>query len=383
MESLKSTLTRRVRRGSLSKQEEVAPDATPEVPEAVAKEQIPRSSETLRKLLQETESRKHEFEKRVKDKTVQSDPFVKTLLPFPSDDVVVRTLERKARTVSPSVPSESALKGVPQYVYKCLDFYRENWEEVCRTYADPQNSHQLPPFDQSKLSPLSYELFEEGVPTDGNLQKIFEKDTPTLKKKDSKLGAEIKLSKIEEPKDEVDASLLQAYGPTTDKENAENRKKDRNNVFNLFKDLIEVPQDEEETIPRPFKETVETRILVECKKLNWKPTHLLDPIFGVMALYDIHKKRKVSENFYFDLNSGVCLNLIDIPATPRSTFTESNWKSTKAIFHVTEASPDVVLIIRLERTLSGDLDTLYDFYANFDKLKDKEKDKMQNYIKVP
>ena len=42
------------------------------------------------------------------------------------------------------------------------------------------------------------------------------------------------------------------------------------------------------------------RILVVCNKLDLQLN--IEPIFATLALYDVKSKRKVSENFHFDMN---------------------------------------------------------------------------------
>ena len=43
------------------------------------------------------------------------------------------------------------------------------------------------------------------------------------------------------------------------------------------------------------------RILVKCLELSLALQDI-EPVFASMALYDAREKRKVSENFYFDMN---------------------------------------------------------------------------------
>ena len=48
-------------------------------------------------------------------------------------------------------------------------------------------------------------------------------------------------------------------------------------------------------------ENIKHRILVQCNQLELNLK--VEPIFASMALYDAKLKRKVSENFYFDMNN--------------------------------------------------------------------------------
>ena len=48
--------------------------------------------------------------------------------------------------------------------------------------------------------------------------------------------------------------------------------------------------------------------IVYIFRLNLK----IEPIFASMALYDARERRKVSENFYFDLNSEDVRKMIEV-----------------------------------------------------------------------
>ncbi len=66
------------------------------------------------------------------------------------------------------------------------------------------------------------------------------------------------------------------------------------------------PQPEAECVERrataeePQESRARHRILVQCNKLELSLQ--VEPIFASMALFDAREKKKVSENFYFDLN---------------------------------------------------------------------------------
>lgn len=64
--------------------------------------------------------------------------------------------------------------------------------------------------------------------------------------------------------------------------------------------------DEEEpierlSVPDVPKEHFGQRLLVKCLSLKFEIE--IEPIFASLALYDVKEKKKISENFYFDLNS--------------------------------------------------------------------------------
>ncbi|GCB65096.1 hypothetical protein scyTo_0013416, partial [Scyliorhinus torazame] len=103
------------------------------------------------------------------------------------------------------------------------------------------------------------------------------------------------------------------------------------------------------------------------------------PIFGVLALYDVKEKKKISENFYFDLNSDQMKGLLrpHIPHVAISTLARST------IFSITYPSTDIFLVIKLEKVLQqGDIGECAEPYMvmkESDSSKHKEKvEKLKN-----
>uniref|UniRef100_A0A8C6V255 Dedicator of cytokinesis 8 n=1 Tax=Neogobius melanostomus TaxID=47308 RepID=A0A8C6V255_9GOBI len=82
----------------------------------------------------------------------------------------------------------------------------------------------------------------------------------------------------------------------------------------------------------------------------------IEPLFATMALYDLKEKKKISENFYCDLNNDL---------------------ARAAIFSITYPSPDIYLVIKLEKVLQqGEITACADPYMTLRecdsaKIKDK------------
>ena len=69
----------------------------------------------------------------------------------------------------------------------------------------------------------------------------------------------------------------------------------------------------------------------------------IEPLFAIMALYDAKDRKKISENFYFDLTPEPTKKLLvnHIPYQDISTLSRS------CIFSITYPSPDIFIVIRV------------------------------------
>ena len=61
----------------------------------------------------------------------------------------------------------------------------------------------------------------------------------------------------------------------------------------------------------PLKEDKGLEFCVEVKELTFE-IGAIEPLFGILAVYDIKKKLKLSENFYFDINSEQTIDMLGV-----------------------------------------------------------------------
>lgn len=150
--------------------------------------------------------------------------------------------------------------------------------------------------------------------------------------------------------DPLISGLLDRLPPDqVDQANETRRVEDRQD--GLFSLCIE--NDPEEAVERRLPaeipiEHVGHRIMVKC--IHLKLELEVEPIFASMAIYDAKERKKVSENFYFDMNTDGLKRMLSahVPYSDVST------QSRSAVFEISNPSSDLFLVIRLEKVLQGD-----------------------------
>lgn len=97
-----------------------------------------------------------------------------------------------------------------------------------------------------------------------------------------------------------------------------------------------------------------------------------EPLYAHMSLYDIRRRKKMSENFYFDFNS--------VAGFSNGNEIDTTTRSRTCIFDIdgseSNTGEDLFLVIRLEKPLRGDSDLATsavlntpEFSVNVDKVK--------------
>lgn len=78
-----------------------------------------------------------------------------------------------------------------------------------------------------------------------------------------------------------------------------------------------------------------------------------EPIYAHMSLYDVRRRKKMSENFYFDFNSCSTATGNEIDTSTRSRTCVLDIDGTGST-----TGDDLFLVIRLEKPLRGDSDSI-------------------------
>ncbi|XP_072019097.1 dedicator of cytokinesis protein 7-like isoform X1 [Amphiura filiformis] len=133
--------------------------------------------------------------------------------------------------------------------------------------------------------------------------------------------------------------------------NAETRRNTRNHhIFSLYPPLDDVDAIERRSVANIPQDHFGYRLMIKC--LTLKLELEVEPIFASMALYDVREKKKISENFYFDLNTENIKSMLK----PHLGYPDVSSLARSALFSITYPSSDVYIVIKLEKVLQqGDI----------------------------
>ncbi|XP_058034694.1 dedicator of cytokinesis protein 7 isoform X6 [Ahaetulla prasina] len=312
---------------------------------------------------------------------VDSGPM-RDLFEFPSDDIEVIYSPQECRTLVSAVPEESEMDP---HVRDCVRSYTEDWAIVNRKYHKLGTGFNPNTLDKQKerQKGLPKQIFESDEAPDGN---SYQDEQDDLKRRSMSIDDTPRGSwacSIFDLKNSLPDALLPNLLDRTpneeiDHQNDEQRKSNRHKE--LF--ALHPAPDEEEPIerlgiPEIPKEHFGQRLLVKCLSLKFEIE--IEPIFASLALYDVKEKKKISENFYFDLNSEQMKSMLR-PHVPPAAITTL---ARSAIFSITYPSQDVFLVIKLEKVLQqgdiGECAEPYMIMKEADAAKNKEKlDKLKS-----
>nr|XP_019958252.1 PREDICTED: dedicator of cytokinesis protein 8 [Paralichthys olivaceus] len=267
---------------------------------------------------------------------------------FPEDDLKVEQVEKECRTVRFSVPEDGV--ELEPHVRDCVKSYTQPWLVVSRrcqgdgwgAYSERAGLHKL----------LRKQTFESDVQSEDQQKTV---KSPTLAGLSDDSGRTLTSSDFNlrclTPDQRVEGLLAFSSHEELDRFNQDSRQGNRHpELFALYPPADEEDAVEIRPIPDCPKEHTGDRILVRCQAIKY-----------------------ISENFYCDLNSEHFKNLLKLhsPHVDHSTLARS------AIFSVTYPSPDIFLVIKIEKVLQqGEISDCADPYMTLrecDSAKNKDK----------
>uniref|UniRef100_A0A7M4EV02 Dedicator of cytokinesis 7 n=1 Tax=Crocodylus porosus TaxID=8502 RepID=A0A7M4EV02_CROPO len=302
---------------------------------------------------------------------VDSGPL-RDLLEFPRDDIEVVYTPRECRTLVSAVPEERYEAANQRLKKTLLDIFCFRYYKM-GTGFNPNTSDK----QKERQKGLPKQIFESDEAPDGN---SYQDEQDDLKRRSMSIDDTPRGSwacSIFDLKNSLPDALLPNLLDRTPNEEIDHQNDDQRKS-NRHKELFALhpAPDEEEpierlSVPEVPKEHFGQRLLVKCLSLKFEIE--IEPIFASLALYDVKEKKKISENFYFDLNSEQMKGMLrpHVPPAAISTLARS------AIFSITYPSQDVFLVIKLEKVLQqGDIGECAEPYMIFkeaDAAKNKEK----------
>eukprot|EP01114_Cavostelium_apophysatum_P015137 TRINITY_DN4064_c0_g1_i2.p1 TRINITY_DN4064_c0_g1~~TRINITY_DN4064_c0_g1_i2.p1 ORF type:complete len:1824 (-),score=558.97 TRINITY_DN4064_c0_g1_i2:115-5586(-) len=269
---------------------------------------------------------------------------LKDIASFPEHDVEVVEQERHRRTRHSTVPDDLNKEKISgTYVQDCVDFFSQNWKVVQKSSLQFTNNSLPGPVDPDKLPERLYDVDME---EDQNVKA-----------------------------DDFNSDLLK---PTSASEaKIATIRKDRVRLLSLFQSgTNDVGVLDPRNRGSVWKEHFGIRLGVTVQELSFAIGDI-EPFFGSIALYDAKKKIKISENFYFDINSSSTIDLLGSNKGQRNPETLGK----KALFSVSYNSPDIYLVVMINKVLQGDEDEATEPYFKHNQLKPKEKAKFDQDAK--
>ncbi|KAI9144507.1 hypothetical protein BKA69DRAFT_1122349 [Paraphysoderma sedebokerense] len=289
---------------------------------------------------------------------IKSDPQ-QALVTIGNDDITRQTVPRECRLSQP-IPKENAPKP---YVKGMFEFFTGDWVTYAKSSEQYQGYNHLQEGQNiDSIAPQVYEVDKEDPEYPSELPSSLIKppakqSRPSIFAADEKASSPPQVPKYDSAdKDGIDVEFLKYKGKLSTADTIA-----RPRIFDLFIENEEseriVPDWRSHTTPfAPYETTI---FKVTLQDLQIK-LGLFEPLFVVLALYDIATGHRLSENFHVDLNTPHLHSFLK----PFNPDIDTLTKSTTALFHISHPNPNIALVIKICKTLEGDIGHLMDKYVN-------------------
>ncbi|KAF7669881.1 hypothetical protein LDENG_00100590 [Lucifuga dentata] len=288
---------------------------------------------------------------------------------FPDDDLKVEQVAKECRTIRHSVPEDGV--ELDPHVRDCVKSYTQPWLVVSRRcqgdgwnmYSERADLHRL----------LQKQTFESDIQPETQLTPV---KSPSLARLTDDCARTLTSSDFNlrclAPDHRVEGLLSFSSHEELDRFNQEARQGNRHpELFALYPLADEDDAVEIRPIPDCPKEHSGDHILIRCQSIKFEID--IEPIFASFALYDLKEKKKISENFYCDVNPEQFKNFLK----PHTLYVDQSTLARSAIFSITYPSPDIYLVVKIEKVLQqGEISDCADPYMTLrecDSAKNKDK----------
>ncbi|KAF4802994.1 hypothetical protein TURU_019556 [Turdus rufiventris] len=268
---------------------------------------------------------------------------------FPEDDLDVIFTPKECRTLQPSMPEDGV--ELDSHVKDCVQTYIREWlivnrknqgnSDICSlknkgSRKDLHKTLQKQTFESETLD-SSDATFQAGPHQMPAVSEEASRTTLTC--------SDLELRSLQ-PDPRLEHLLRHVSAEEFERLNEEARRTNRHpELLALYPSVDEEDAVEIRPVPDRPKEHLGNRILVKLQTLKFDIE--IEPLFACIALYDIKERKKISENFHCDLNSDSLRGLLrsHTPSIDLST------QARSAVFSVTYPSPDIYLVIKIEKVL--------------------------------
>ncbi|RNA40850.1 dedicator of cytokinesis 7 [Brachionus plicatilis] len=282
---------------------------------------------------------------------LENDPF-RHLVIYPNDDIELVEIQKKINTLEFPKPEIEAELDI--HISECIKSYNSNFRILRKNY-EKFSSFNLIKSKKSDLNRLSKKCEVQEYECDQACTDVL---SANLEQSDSQQQQRTSwlLSDLEtlEP-DPILKVLFERLPPELiDRETEKLRETQRVNcIFQFYpnQDFANgtIVVENRPNPPAP-RERDPNRVLLKCTHLKFDLE--IEPVWASMALYDLKSKKKVSENFYFDMNSDALKHML----SSHQTHEDMSTQAKACILNISHPCNDLYLVIRVDKVLQqGDI----------------------------
>lgn len=308
----------------------------------------------------------------------------KDILSIPEDDIQFESPKREFRTVRKSLPKQADDPTLMAYMEGVFDLYQADWNVVKKKYeSNAAYPSRMTEQQRSKylenMPPLKYEVDimadqaklandEKTTASRTDVKTLFASGAPPSSSSPSPSSS----SSSSLPATVSSSAELTARDADTvnlkyidDKESSTWTEANRDSIgvemMRVFKELEEeIPDMEERPQGEPFRQRFGRRLMVHIDSLTLG-VGVCEPLYGVLALYDVRSRKKISENFHFDTNP----ENVNALVSPGGTQADAVTLARNALFQLNDSNiEDVFLVLRVEKVLEGDPSVAFDRFSS-------------------
>ncbi|XP_013192989.1 dedicator of cytokinesis protein 7 [Amyelois transitella] len=309
-------------------------------------------------------------------------------LAYPANDIELCTVPKKIRTLQHVLPDEDLTKA-SMFVRDCIRCYTMDYtvveykyrhhsssvfsrerlnERLEKLQAGPKHYYEIdsdPPNASTEELPAPQ---FESQPSSGRQSVASMSSSSSCNETLTPRGSWASLDLRSSSSDPLLPDLFERKPPEqvdaiNEARRLENRQAD---LMGLYTPYLDEDEAVERRLPAEMPcELQGHRILVNCHQLKLELD--VEPLFASMALYDAKEKKKLSENFYFDLNSECTKHMI----SGHVSHADVSTLSRSAIFDILNPTSDIFLVVRVEKVLQGDVNECVEPYIKDDKNREK------------